>query len=261
MREVNVPPKTAVAATSGWWSGSRGCVPRPPIRICVCVRSGLSTKNRCRPTGGVGSVSTVSTCGPSGSERTSCAPNVFASSSVMAAGEADDHVRLDEAARVGGEHLVAGDGLDAGGSARGGPRVGWPAKSARPPEGETRERAIIVAGLEQLGDGLALEAGELVGIERGRAEDAADELDERLEIPADDLAVEADRRGADVEPELAAQAVDRALDLRGGHALHPRRIMRAVMRERPSLPSGSASEPLRRENESDTSGSAVELST
>ena len=71
---------------------------------------------------------------------------------------------------------------------------------------------------------LAQKSGELVlrELQRGRSEDAPEEVDERLDISPDDLPMERERRGRDVDRDLAAESVERIFD---GGALEGPRIL------------------------------------
>ena len=133
-------------------------------------------------------------------------------------GEAEHDVRLHEALGVRREHVLARELVHARGTSRGGARIRVTLEQ-RAPKGEAGEAAIVVAGVDQLGDRLALEAVELALVERRGAEHPGDELAEGLEVPADHLPVEADRRRPDVESDLAAEAIHGALDLGRRHAL------------------------------------------
>ena len=134
------------------------------------------------------------------------------------AGEADDDVRLNEPPRVGRDHVVALERLDALRAPRGAARIRVPGEQ-RTTEREARQRAIVVPCLEQLGHRLALQACELLGVEGGGAEHLHDQLDERQQVSPDDLRMAADGRRADIEAELAAEPIGGALDLRRGHPL------------------------------------------
>jgi len=65
----------------------------------------------------------------------------------------------------------------------------------------------------------ALEAGELVRRELRRREQAREEVDERLDVPPDDLRIDGEGRRREVDRQLSTEPVDRVLDRVG---LHPR---------------------------------------
>ena len=130
--------------------------------------------------------------------------------------EADDDVAADEVLLVGRDDVVTLDPRDGRRSAGGRAGVGVP-REERAAEREVRQRAIAVARLDELGGRLAAEPGDLLIGERRLAEETCDQLDERLDVPADHLAVQADGRRTDVERELGPEPVDRRLDLLRRH--------------------------------------------
>ena len=175
------------------------------MSVCVCVRSGLSTKTRWRPGLVVGSGGLHRRrAGPRAGRRERRAePRRLVVRD--RAGEADDEVAADEVPLVGARRRRRARSLR---DRRGRPAAerpyGWPAKSARRNARFASARSLSRASTSSARS--RAEARELVLVERGLAEDLRDELDERLEVSANDLRVEADRRRADVDARARRRA-------------------------------------------------------
>ena len=125
--------------------------------------------------------------------------------------EPEDGVRADEVLRVERTNVGFTDRLHR----RKRPVRAPPVRVAgeeRLAEEALRERPVVVARFEDLGGRLALEARQLVERKLGGPEETRDEIDERLDVPPDDLRVDRQRRRRQIDRHLPAEPVDRVLD-------------------------------------------------
>jgi len=240
MRDVNVPPNTAVAPRAAHVIRIRACVPSEPMRICVlCVR--LVDEEEAPACGCAGSATDSRRAAPLRNERTSDAPNVFASSSVIAPNPTPHRIGRSDARRWRARR--PSELLDAPRCDCGGPRVRMTseerASNGGPP---TRDRCRV---RRSSWDGLARNGGAPL-VEVG-SQDLSDELAEGSGC-AGSQRVKAHRRRRH-RSRAHREAIDRALDF--GGRIPCSRVGASGGERAARLAFGSARRPLRKDNDRD----------